>query len=266
MNNLNFALMIRSFSLSCLTVFFLLFSFILNAQETQETQETQEKKVSELSFKNKGLELIEIDSNIYKNVKVLDLSGNKITFLPKNIQSLKSLEEIYLNADTSLNMDQAFEVLKTLPNLKKVHLDYIPNITLPKSIIDLKQLELLTLRGDSLQEIPNEVLTLKKLKVLDLGENKINIIPSKIKDLQNLEELYLDHDKISNLSELKKLSYLPGLKMLHLEYNLLKMDNMRIPDLPSLKYFTMSTDKEEVPVITIDNIIGKRVFKIGGNP
>ena len=122
------------------------------------------------------------------------------------------------------------------------------------------------MRFDSLIEIPDEVFTMKKLKVLDLGENKITTIPTKINSLKSLQELYLDHDKITNVSELKKLSHLPNLRMLHLEYNMLKMSSTMIRELPSLKYYTISTTKEELPVITIDNITGKRVFKIGGAP
>ncbi|MFX1427823.1 MAG: leucine-rich repeat domain-containing protein, partial [Promethearchaeota archaeon] len=47
------------------------------------------------------------------NLKYLNLSRNEINFLPKSIESLKSLEELYLG-ESDLKMDP--KILKDLEN------------------------------------------------------------------------------------------------------------------------------------------------------
>ncbi|UCD00781.1 MAG: hypothetical protein JSV23_07795 [Promethearchaeota archaeon] len=84
----------------------------------------------------------------------------QINFIPKQICSLKFLEELILR-------DQNIRLI-------------------PDSIKDLNALKRLDLRRNSIQFIPKSLIKLKSLEFLDLGENKIKELPKSIK-LSNIE-------------------------------------------------------------------------------
>lgn len=71
---------------------------------------------------------------------------------------------------------------------------------LPRSIGDLKNLEILDAKRNKLNYLPNELSTLPKLLKLDLEENTLIKIESKIFiNLRNLTHLNLSKNKISDV-------------------------------------------------------------------
>ncbi len=100
-----------------------------------------------------------------KHLQILNLSGNKLIFLPKN-----------------------FEVLN---NLRSLDLSYNRIETLPDKIDKFSNLEFLDLSSNNLIGLPKQIGSLKKLKYLDLSENKLWTLPTEIGNLESLQTLNL---------------------------------------------------------------------------
>lgn len=126
-----------------------------------------------LSFKNDHLEEIPQEISLLKKLKVLDLSGNDFTTLPKSFSELYNLEELFLNDEKKFNLNANIDIISFLPRLKILHLENDSLLKLPKNIFKLNHLEKLFLNSNSFSEIPNELRSLNHLQYLDMKDNKI---------------------------------------------------------------------------------------------
>jgi Leucine-rich repeat (LRR) protein len=141
----------------------------------------------------------------------LNLTGQGLTELPKEIGKLK--------------------------NLTKLALDYNQISEIPDSISELKNLAELYLVGNQISKIPDAISELKNLTDLYLGSNQISQIPDSIVGLKNLTELYLSNNQISEIpdaiSELKNLTglYLHSNQISQIPDAIIKLTNLRILDL-----------------------------------
>jgi Leucine-rich repeat (LRR) protein len=113
----------------------------------------------------------------------LDLSKQKLEFLPKQIFKFTNLRELYLNKNK----------LKFLP----------------KEFMRLKHLEILDLSKNKFEIFPTQLCSVVSIKQLFLGRNNIKYIPECIGQLEDLEILDLWLNPIDHLpqsiSKLKKL-------------------------------------------------------------
>ncbi|CAI9299270.1 unnamed protein product [Lactuca saligna] len=131
-----------------------------------------------------------------KEVKVLDMSWNKITSLPQSLKLLTKLITLDLSTNRFLN-----EI----------------------SIVgELKDLEILTVRGTGIKVIPEEIGQLTNLRLLDAGEcdDLSHVAPGVISKLTWLEELYFgtyinDKNAVSRFG-LMEISKLKSFRALHL--------------------------------------------------
>ena len=126
-----------------------------------------------LSFKNDHLEEIPQEISLLKKLKVLDLSGNDFTTLPKSFSELYNLEELFLNDEKKFNLNANIDIISFLPRLKILHLENDSLLKLPKNIFKLNHLEKLFLNSNSFSEIPDELRSLNHLQYLDMKDNKI---------------------------------------------------------------------------------------------
>ncbi|KAL7588137.1 hypothetical protein Lser_V15G39995 [Lactuca serriola] len=127
-----------------------------------------------------------------KEVKVLDMSLNDIISLPKSLKLLTKLITLDLSGNESLD-----EI----------------------SILgELKDLEILKVRGTGIKVIPKEIGQLIKLRLLDAGEcyDLSDVTPGVISKLTWLEELYIGTDEENAVSrlclmEIRKLKFFRAL-------------------------------------------------------
>ncbi|MFO7864636.1 MAG: leucine-rich repeat domain-containing protein [Salinivirgaceae bacterium] len=98
-----------------------------------------------------------------KQLEIIDLSGNDLHTLPKELGQLENLRELYLQNNCLA--------------------------TLPDSIVQLVNLEVLDLSYNSLENLPEDFNSLKKLRVLNLNSNALTRLPDSIGNLSNLEVL-----------------------------------------------------------------------------
>lgn len=184
--------------------------------------------VVELQLKHKNFHIVKDKLHLFKNLQRLSLSKfNSIdtTFL----SGLKSLKELRIDGDS----------------LTKV----------PRTIVELKDLELLSITGP-ITSVPEGLYTLTKLKELDLAATHISELSPQIKNLNNLENLNIGYTKITRVPreifELKKLtdltlpdSLIPfkinklnfeSIKTLHVSYDFLMYNKESIGKLQNLEW------------------------------
>ena len=100
-------------------------------------------------------------------------------------------------------------VLKTL-ELKENNL-----FSIPKSIVELYNLEKLLLSSNKLTHLPKKIDKLYLLKKLDLDNNKITFLPKKIFNLPELIGISINFNKLHNLPKTFKISKIKYLSCIY---------------------------------------------------
>jgi Leucine-rich repeat (LRR) protein len=125
------------------------------------------KLLNTLNYSNMELKRIPAEVLIDTEVKVLYLSNNNLTYLPKEIGDLTTLEELLIDQNRLAG-------------------------PLSKEIGKLTNLYVLDMSQNLISSIPPEIGQLKKLKILDLNTNNLTTLPEEIFELEdNLEHLNL---------------------------------------------------------------------------
>ena len=110
----------------------------------------------------------------FSSLKKLDLNNNQLRVLPQSIETLPSLEILFLS-------ENKFEAIPDLTKMKK--------------------LRVLSLRGNLITNLSSSNLPTATLEWLILTSNHIHTIDSDIKDLKLLKKLMLSHNNISEIPE-----------------------------------------------------------------
>lgn len=169
-------------------------------------------------------------------IRNLDLSKNKLTFLPDGISNLKQIKQLNLECNKIQTLPNS------LANLKKLEVFNMSNnivSSLPQSFMQLSNLKQVYLSNNKFKEFPKQLLGLNNLDVVDLSSNKITEIPSGIAELYAIE-LNLSQNEISVIGE--DMHQAPRLKILRLEENCLSLDAIRPSLLRDSKIHTINID------------------------
>ena len=230
-----------------------------------KAEEMQTKIETAIFEKAVGTELKYLDSESFEKIEKIDLSYNGLTRLPKEIRQCKNLKILNLQGNRFLNLNEVFEVLSNL-NVKALSLslenmnDIPPQyfsiiqdldlrfgnlISIPSEIWQLTNLQILDLGGNKITQIPTEIVELKNLKCLKLGGNNLTSIPLVIGQLQNLQVLYLGKSDIyESYNQIKSIPTeiwrLKNLKDLDLSGNSLKSIGAEISELRNLEKLDLS--------------------------
>ncbi|WP_200976307.1 energy transducer TonB [Echinicola sp. 20G] len=156
---------------------------------------------SKLMLRNKSLEGFSKLNQTLNHVKYLDIENCNVSRLPRQLELLPMLEELYAPFNKIDGLPEEFCKLK---NLKVVGLGDNKFEIIPKEIYQLEKLEMLDFGNNKIEIIGGEISNLKNMKLLIISKNKLRSLPPSIKELESLEQLYLKGNKISK-EEIEKL-------------------------------------------------------------
>ncbi len=163
---------------------------------------------------------LKLTYTIYKlyNLKILDLSSEKLQNIPPEIGNLHNLQELYLS-------DNQIEIIPPeiglLHNLQELHLSHNQIQSMPPELGNLHNLQEIYLGCNQIKIIPHEIGNLHNLQILSLYNNQIKIIPPEIGNLHNLQNLNLFHNKLKSIPP--ELGNLHNLQQLYLSRNQIKI-------------------------------------------
>ncbi len=128
-----------------------------------------------------------------------------------------------------------FEKIHLFTKLQVLHISgyYKLDISIPKEIGLLKNLQVLKIENNKSISLPKEIEALQNLRLLDLSHNKLTSLPNGIETLGNLEILNLSNNKLTSLP--KEIGKLKKLKVLKLSNNMLNSLPEEIMELENLE-------------------------------
>ena len=197
----------------------------------------------------------------------LSLKGSDIKKVPYSIGNLTELRELYITASDIWSKDATSGdfLPESVGNLKKLEVLKVKgqSITiLPKSIGNLTNLYHLDLSGNHLENLPEAIGNLQLLRVLILDSNNIKRLPQSISKLKSLITLSLGGEG-NFLLDTKSLRNLENLVFL----NFLNNKFTEIPDLeglPKLKVLKFTNNKL-VEIKGLENLKNLRILDLTNN-
>ncbi|GJQ83774.1 Phlpp [Trypoxylus dichotomus] len=173
--------------------------------------------IQELFLQNNSLSLL--PENFFRaiyNIKVLNVSNNRLCDLPKPLDVLQ-LEKLFLTANC-LN-DKALEKIShCLRNLKIFHAAYNNFTAIPENCcMYWGEIEEIVFSGNKLLKLPDNIGALRHLSVLRVHSNLLQTIP-KLSSLLALRVLDLAHNQLDRVDLTDLIP--PNLKFLDLSCNL----------------------------------------------
>ncbi len=176
--------------------------------------------------KNLSLKKGQTADQIFKDIESpipgeLDLSGCKLTYIPKETYNLNGTTQLTLHNNslrslpTSLTLlpnlqildlsynkfFKAPEVLRKIPQLEDLNMDKNQLNCLPEWIGEMPQLQVLSLWGNNITKLPESFCKLTTLKELDLSANPLKINPEQLSQFTQLEMLIVSTDQIIEVPE-----------------------------------------------------------------
>lgn len=208
-----------------------------------------------------NLNLVQLPAQICKklhHLRLLGLSGNRLTSLPWEIRNLTKLQQLHLDNNQLCSLPRGFCLLAKLEvlNLRQNLLH-----SLPDDINSLKNLKHLYLSDNQLSNLPDSLEKCLNICALDVSGNrlhrKLTAFPA------NLVELALSHNHlyafptaVCHLSDSLQLLYLKNTQLKKLSCCFSNLTNLHLLDLSEnpLRYFPMQIcDLVQLEMLSLDD-------------
>ncbi|XP_069817814.1 leucine-rich repeat-containing protein 2 [Dendropsophus ebraccatus] len=168
----------------------------------------------------------------FEDMKVLDMSQNKLTHFPPEIGCLRNLRELNVSFNNLKNIPSE---LGDCENLEKLDVSGNLELTeLPFELSSLKKVTYVDLSANKFSSIPICVLRMSSLQWLDISSNNLKDLPQDIDRLEELETLLIQKNTITYLPF--ELTNLSNLKLLVVSGDNLVEIPSALTENPSLKY------------------------------
>ena len=129
-------------------------------------------------------------------IKILDLSGQRLKYIPPEVFGLTHLETLNLSSNQLMALPES---ISQFPNLSVLNLSGNHLEALPESFGQLTNLSTLGLSYNQLAIIPNSFSQLINLVVLDLINNQLATLPESFGQLNSLNMLHLSSNQLATL-------------------------------------------------------------------
>lgn len=161
-----------------------------------------------------------------KNIRTLNMSGNRLTCLPHQVLDLVSLRNLFLGANNIKEVD------KGISRLRRLRLLYLGGNKLehlPKEIGDLPYMQVLLLSENKLKKLPCSLCNLHRLQCLHLHQNQLTTLPNNLIHLKSLSELSLRENPLV-MRFIRDMEYQPA-SLLELSARVIKSEKIKyIPE------------------------------------
>jgi len=190
---------------------------------------------------------------------VIDIELIGFEKIPKKLKRFKNLRELTIEDCPKINLEKAINRISKITSIQKLRFFNNSKSKYPENLGSLKNINSLWISGDSIANLPKSIIELKELneliinecpkiefynlfetlsvmdnlKELDLSENLMKKVPDNIGRLKQLKELWLDDNNLTEVS--KGIKSLPNLEYLRLFSNEINSLDFTHNDLPSLK-------------------------------
>ena len=208
-----------------------------NELEQLEDSLFPDRSVFELSTDDEG------EGNQFGGLELLDLHGNILQALPMGLRRLERLTSLNLSHNRLEN--PVLDVISQIPSLRELKLGNNSLAgSLPSSICELTQLEVLDLQANRFLALPEAFCELASLKSLNVSGNQLTALP--MEALQRLRLTDLDASNnmiIASLFPLGSVSGHPTLQNLNLANNsLAALTFSETLELPQLKTLNLTNN------------------------
>ena len=208
-----------------------------SAYTTDNRVLVENNKGKYLWLQDKNLDFIPVavsNLNIYKVI----LTSNNFTEIPKQILSIKALEDLTIGHNP---------ITEISPDINK-----------------LKRLKSLTLNATNIKEIKTDLSNLDSLEHFDFSDNETSFLPDQVKNIPNLTWLLLNDNKFQDISFID--ARLQKLEMLYLYTNKIKKISVEIKLLPNLKELVIFDNQIDSIPDCISALTNLERFEIWNNP
>lgn len=158
-------------------------------------------------------------------LEVLDLSNNKLRYLPNELAQLKKLKILFAS-------NNQFEVL-------------------PEVLGQCENLEMVGFKANIIKHVPENALPIK-LRWLILTDNLIEALPNSLGERPRMQKLALAGNKLTALPE--NMSQLHNLELLRISANNLTQCPNQLLDLPKLAWFAFAGNPFSAADLHIENV------------
>ena len=158
-------------------------------------------------------------------LEVLDLSNNKLRYLPNELSQLKNLRILFAS-------NNQFEVL-------------------PEVLGQCENLEMVGFKANIIKHVPENALPIK-LRWLILTDNLIEALPNSLGERPRMQKLALAGNKLTALPE--NMSQLHNLELLRISANNLTHCPDQLLDLPKLAWFAFAGNPFSAADLHIENV------------
>lgn len=232
---------------------------LVTAYVSEYSPIVKEVETPYLHLQNKGLSKLPQNINTLQ-VKEIILTGNNFTEFPAEVLNMPQLEELLIGHNPVSRLPDNLESLK---NLKRLSINATQIKEFPSDLSALESLETIGLDHNEFKKVPEPILTIPNLKRLGLNNNKLTDLKFINEHLEGLESIYLYSNElkqidceIENLKSLKELlifgneiDSIPGciasltnLEKLEIWSNPIKYVSPEIQKLTKLKSMRMEKD------------------------
>lgn len=181
---------------------------LVTAYFSENSPIVKEVETPYLHLQNQGLSKLPQNINTLQ-VKEIILTGNNFTEFPEEVLNMPQLEELLIDHNPVSKLPDNLESLK---NLKRLSINATQIKEFPPDLSALESLETIGLDHNEFKKVPEPILTIPNLKRLGLNNNKLTDLNFIDERLSKLESIYLYSNElkkidceVENLVNLKEL-------------------------------------------------------------